>query len=98
MLGQLARASAQGNPQQALALQSRLPALPKLSGISLEELEAKIAGMAPADFVQLFFALQSVTYSSSASTKMLGQLARVSSKGCLQQALALQTCVYFVAV
>ena len=44
MLGQLARASAQGNPQQALALQSSLPPLPKLTGINLDDLEAKVAG------------------------------------------------------
>lgn len=44
MLGQLARASAQGNPQQALALQSNLPPLPKLTGINLDDLEAKVAG------------------------------------------------------
>lgn len=44
MLGQLARASAQGNPQQALALSSSLPPLPKLTGISLDDLEAKVAG------------------------------------------------------
>ena len=44
MLGQLARASAQGNPQQALALSSNLPPLPKLTGVSLDDLEAKLAG------------------------------------------------------
>ena len=44
MLGQLARASAQGNPQQALALQSNLPPLPKLTGTNLDDLEAKVAG------------------------------------------------------
>jgi len=45
MLGQLARASAQGNPQQALALQSNLPPLPKLTGVDLDDLEAKVAGL-----------------------------------------------------
>lgn len=44
MLGQLARASAQGNPQQALTLQSNLPPLPQLTGVNLDELEAKVAG------------------------------------------------------
>ena len=48
MLGQLARASAQGNPQQALALSGNLPSIPKLSGVSLDDLEAKAAGW-PAD-------------------------------------------------
>ena len=48
MLGQLARASAQGNPQQALALSGNLPALPKLTGVSLDDLEAKVAGQSHA--------------------------------------------------
>lgn len=47
MLGQLARASAQGNPQQALALSGSLPALPKLTGVDLDDLEAKVSGTWP---------------------------------------------------
>ena len=48
MLGQLARASAQGNPQQALAFTGNLPASPKLTGVSLDDLEAKVAGQSHA--------------------------------------------------
>ena len=44
MLGQLARASAQRNPQQALALSGNLPPLPKLTGLDLDDLENKVAG------------------------------------------------------
>lgn len=44
MLGQLTRASAQSNPQQALALQGSLPPLPQLTGVDLDDLEAKVAG------------------------------------------------------
>ena len=44
VLGQLARASAQSNPQQALALSGNLPSMPKLTGVSLDDMEAKAAG------------------------------------------------------
>ena len=42
MLGQLARASANANPQAAVALQKQLPPMPKLSSdIDLDDLEQK---------------------------------------------------------
>lgn len=42
MLGRLARASANGNPQAAAALQKQLPPMPKLSShIDLDDLEQK---------------------------------------------------------
>lgn len=42
MLGQLARASANANPQAAVALQKQLPPMPKLSSnVDLDEMEQK---------------------------------------------------------